>query len=252
MRRKGITYDQVYPAGRSSRPGFEPGQVRRDMGVLARELRCDAVRVTGGDLDRLSIAAGHAAAAGLEVWFSPQPCELGTGQMLALFHDASRPGPPSSRQLARRGGACPWLRAERPCRRFLPGADSDAHLTNLLAPPPELLPSHPTIMARLNDFFARRRSQRPPVLCRAGHLRRRALGNVNWQPLDIVSVDAYRDAANADGYRPQIRLPRCDRGPADRCHGAAAGGGRQCLSAPQPETKQRQIHAPEPEQENLR
>ena len=91
MRRKGITYDTgVFPAGRNSRPGFDSGQVRREMDVIARSLRCDAVRVTGGDLDRLSTAARYAADAGLEVWFSPQPCELAPEQMRVLFNDASR------------------------------------------------------------------------------------------------------------------------------------------------------------------
>lgn len=71
MRSKGITYDTgTFPAGRSSRPDFDPEQVRREMDAIAGELRCDAVRITGGDLKRLSIAGRHAVDAGLEVWLS--------------------------------------------------------------------------------------------------------------------------------------------------------------------------------------
>ena len=34
---------------------------------------------------------------------------------------------------------------------------------------------------------------------------RRRQGRRHWEPFDIISADAYRDAANADDYRAQIR-----------------------------------------------
>ena len=55
------------------------------MRVIARELRCTAVRISGGDPGRLSTAGELAAAEGLEVWFAPFPCELTTDQLAALF-----------------------------------------------------------------------------------------------------------------------------------------------------------------------
>ena len=84
--RIGINYDTgVFPGSRQSRPVFNPEQVAFDMNVIARDLRCAAVRVTGGDLERLTVAANYAADAGLEVWFSPFPCELDADEMLALL-----------------------------------------------------------------------------------------------------------------------------------------------------------------------
>lgn len=206
MRRKGITYDTgVFPAGRNSRPGFDSGQARRDMEVIARDLRCDAVRVTGGDLDRLSVAARHAVDAGLEVWFSPQPCELSPEQMRVLFGDASR----RARDL--RDSSDTEVVLVLGCELsifgagFLPGTDSDARLANLMAPPPELLASYQTIVQRLNEFLAAaaadaRRSFAGPVTYASAPWE-----DIDWQPFDIVSVDAYRDATNAGGYRAQIR-----------------------------------------------
>lgn len=55
------------------------------MQVIAEDLHCTAVRVSGGDPERLSIAARHAAAVGLEMWFSPHPCELTTAQMQPYY-----------------------------------------------------------------------------------------------------------------------------------------------------------------------
>jgi hypothetical protein len=57
MRGKGINYDTGFsPGGRNSREDFDAGIVRREMHVIARELHCTAVRVSGGDPGRLSIA----------------------------------------------------------------------------------------------------------------------------------------------------------------------------------------------------
>lgn len=74
MRALGINYDTGFTsAGTTTHEPFDPAAVRREMRVIRDELHCDAVRVTGGDLDRLETAARHAAEAGLEVWYSPSP-----------------------------------------------------------------------------------------------------------------------------------------------------------------------------------
>jgi hypothetical protein len=65
MRGKGINYDTGFsPGGRLSREDFDAGLVRREMQVIASELRCTAVRITGGEPERLSVAGELAAAAG--------------------------------------------------------------------------------------------------------------------------------------------------------------------------------------------
>ncbi|MGI5286329.1 hypothetical protein ACQEVF_23725 [Nonomuraea polychroma] len=80
MRGKGIAYDTGFiNAGVSTREHFDPDVVRREMRVIRDDLHCTAVRITGGDPDRLEIAARHAADAGLEVWYSPFTCGLTPG-----------------------------------------------------------------------------------------------------------------------------------------------------------------------------
>ena len=72
MRGKGINYDTgFYPGGENSREHFDADVVRREMGVIARELHCTAVRISGGEPARLSVAGELAAAEGLEVWIAP-------------------------------------------------------------------------------------------------------------------------------------------------------------------------------------
>ena len=90
MRGKGINYDTGFsPGGRNSREHFDAGTVRAEMRVIARELRCTAVRISGGDPGRLSTAGELAAAEGLEVWFAPFPSELTTDQLAPLFADCA-------------------------------------------------------------------------------------------------------------------------------------------------------------------
>jgi hypothetical protein len=70
------------------------------MQIIAADLHCTAVRISGGEPERLSVAGEHAAAAGLEVWFAPFPCEMTAEQMLPYFDDCAERA-----EDLRRGGA---------------------------------------------------------------------------------------------------------------------------------------------------
>ncbi|MET7335003.1 hypothetical protein [Nonomuraea sp. NPDC005650] len=55
---KGVQYDTgTFPNGDSSRSLFDPATVAREMRIIADDLHCNAVRITGGDPERLTIAA---------------------------------------------------------------------------------------------------------------------------------------------------------------------------------------------------
>lgn len=72
MRVKGINYDTGFiNKGMSSRELFDTAVVIRELQIIRDDLHCNGVRITGGDVERLEIAARIAAEAGLEVWFSP-------------------------------------------------------------------------------------------------------------------------------------------------------------------------------------
>jgi hypothetical protein len=117
MRGKGINYDTGFsPGGRLSREDFDADVVRREMQVIASELRCTAVRITGGEPERLSMAGELAAAAGLEVWFSPFPCELTTGQLAPLLADCA-----DRAEHLRRSGSRSRGRTTRSCCRWRAG-----------------------------------------------------------------------------------------------------------------------------------
>ena len=91
MRAKGMTYDTGF-VGRAgnSREGFDPHLVRRELAIIRDDLHCNAVQITGGDPERLELAARHAAELGLEVWFSPYPIDLTIAEILTLFADCAQ------------------------------------------------------------------------------------------------------------------------------------------------------------------
>src|SRR5215831_17543999 len=100
MRTKGINYDTGFiNGGTSTHEPFDPEVVRRDMRVIHDDLHCTAVRITGGDPDRLEIAAALAADAGLEVWFCPFTNGLTQDALLALLADCAE----RAERLRRRG-----------------------------------------------------------------------------------------------------------------------------------------------------
>jgi hypothetical protein len=58
MRGKGVCYDTgFFNRGVSTHEPFDPEVVERELRIIREDLHCTAVRLTGGDLERLKIAA---------------------------------------------------------------------------------------------------------------------------------------------------------------------------------------------------
>ena len=179
MRGKGINYDTgFYPGGVSSREQFDAGIVRREMQVIADDLHCTAVRVAGGDPARLSVAGELAAAAGLEVWFAPFPCELTAAELTPLLAE---------------------------CAGFLPGGTVYERIARLQAGGEQLYSAFAALPGKLNDFLA---ATAKDARDRFGGPLSYASGMwepVDWTPFDVGGVVAYRDADNADRFRLELR-----------------------------------------------
>jgi hypothetical protein len=198
MRGKGINYDTGFsPAGHLSRPVFDPGQVEREMRVIAEDLHCTAVRISGGDPERLSVAARLAAAAGLEVWFAPFPCELSPEENLALLADCA--------------GRAERLRETGAEVVFVAGCELSLFGTGFV--PGEIFMDRIQNLGRA-DFRALNARLSEYLATVVKEVRGRFSGKVtyaagpwefiDWTPFDIVSVDGYRDAGNRDRFAGEI------------------------------------------------
>ncbi|MEU7024090.1 hypothetical protein ABZ990_26010 [Streptomyces sp. NPDC046203] len=205
MRARGINYDTGFLPGRElSRTAFTPRAVRHDMAVIARELHCDAVRVSGREPERLSIAARCAAEAGLEVWFAPFPVDLPEDDLLPFFAECARRA-----ETVRRSGAevvfVAGCEMSAFCRGFLPGDTYGDRLRTMASADLEWWRGLGPVRERLDSLLAR------VVATVRAHFGGRVTyaaapwESVDWTPFDLVGVDTYRSAHNADTFRSEIR-----------------------------------------------
>ncbi|WP_067536496.1 hypothetical protein [Nocardia crassostreae] len=189
MRARGITYDTGFaPGGRSSRTDFDSEVVRRELCIIAEDLHCDAVRITGDDPERLTIAARHAVDAGLEVWFSPFPCELTAAEMVPYFADCAGRAAAVGAEVFVAG--CEFSLF---ATGFLPGDDTFSRIASFTSGDPAaaagLLDTNARINAALADIVAEVRK-------RFGGKVTYAAGTweaIDWTPFDIIGIDAYGD-----------------------------------------------------------
>jgi hypothetical protein len=198
VRAKGISYDTGFVnAGVQTKEHFDLAQVTKDLETIKDDLHCNAVRVIGGDPERLEATAAAAVELGLEVWFSPYPLEETQDTMLALFADCAR----RAEKLRQRGGEIVFVTGAEislMCKGFIPGD---------------------TMPERIQYMFQRRGGGAEQVNEFLGkavglvreHFRGRVTyaaippDQVDWTPFDIVSLDLYRSAQIADQYAGAVR-----------------------------------------------
>jgi hypothetical protein len=198
VRARGINYDTGFlPGDKLSRKTFTAGIVRREMAVIADELHCDAVRISGREPDRLVMATREAKAAGLEVWLAPFPIDLDQAGTLEMFEACAKDTPAdvfvTGCELSAFGNG--FIPGETYLDRLQSMATADLAWWTSLGP----------VIERLNSFLAEavetvRRHFDGRVTYAAGPWE-----PVDWQPFDIVGVDAYRAAYNAENFRSELR-----------------------------------------------
>jgi hypothetical protein len=213
MRNYGINYDTGLTAdGDCTRKRFDDAVVQRELQIIASDLHATAVRVSGDDPQRLARAGQHALAAGLELWFSPVPVNLEPGALPGYFARCAS----EAEQLRRAhdGQVVLVLGCEISlwCAGFFPG---DSVLDRIATVTDPDLHRKPDIMAALGSGLERARHTLGDVVHAArvkfaGPVTYAAAPweTVDWDLFDLVSVDAYRDADNAAGYRDALRAFR--------------------------------------------
>jgi hypothetical protein len=183
---------------------FDPQLVERELRIIRDDLHCTAVRVIGGDPERIDFAASIAVDLGLEVWFSPYPLELTAEKTLSLFADCAE----RAERLRRRGGEAVFVTgAELSIMNpgFLPGDTQRERLDLLLHHQDRVRDAIAEVGARVNDFLGKAVAV---VRERFGGKVTYAsvpLDRVDWTPFDFVSVDLYRSAEIADQFTAGVR-----------------------------------------------
>lgn len=200
-----MTYDTGFVRnGGNSWAGFDPAVVERELTIIRDDLHCTAVQITGGDPDRLEIAARHAAELGLEVWFSPYPLELTAEQILDLFTDCAQ----RAERVRRTGAEVVFVTGVELTlmnRGFSTGDTAMDRVGFLFADPDSRNERIREVSARLDEFLreavaaVRRHFHGKLTYCAIPFER------IDWAPFDFVSVELIRSAEVADRFRDGVR-----------------------------------------------
>ncbi len=201
MRAYGVTYDTGFSsAGTTTHEPFDPEVVRRELRIIRDELCCDAVRITGGKLDRLEIAARHAASAGLQVWYCPFTNALSQDELRDFLLDSAE----RAERIRQDGAQVVFVTGSEISLftdGFLPG-----HTPQERVGAARIGSALSDVPTRINGFLA---EVVTGVRARFGGRISYAslpLERVDWTPFDIIASDAaYRNASNAASLPDNLR-----------------------------------------------
>lgn len=207
--RKGINYDVgTFTRGNdvSSRDSFQPAIVQREMEIIKNDLHCNAIRISGQDIGRLTIAAEYALQQGLEVWFSPAFVDANQQETLVYLAECAK--------------AAEKLRILSHQIIFVVGCELTFFMKGLV--------EGDTSFERINTFMKPWRLLKSTILRgpfnrglnsfltkAATSIREHFHGQltyasgpwetIDWTLFDLVGVDYYREAMNKNSYREKLR-----------------------------------------------
>src|SRR5579872_6547843 len=206
MRIKGITYDTGFiNSGVSTKESFEPNVVKREMHIIKNDLYCNAVRITGGDADRLEITAQLAAGEGLEVWYSAVTCGLTMDELMRFLVDCAE----RAEGIRSKGSEVVFLTGSEISlfnKGFFEGETLGERL-ELIKDLAKLREQIPQVRSRIKEFLAKTvqlvREKFNGKISYASI----PLEAVDWSLFDFVATDAgHRSAEVAPYFQQGIRI----------------------------------------------
>jgi hypothetical protein len=200
--RRGVCYDVGRSfGGPSTRPRLNMRVVRRELQIIRDALHCNAVRICGTDLGRVTRAAEHALSLNLETWLCPELFEHDQPTTQQYIARAAR----SAEALRRRWPGRVVLSIGTELTLFMHGILEGAHFTERITAPTfwEQI-SAQAHAAPLNTFLARastaaRRTFKGPLTYASAPLE-----PVDWSIFDIACLDLYRDETNRTRFGGEL------------------------------------------------
>lgn len=199
MNRRGVCYDVGrVMLGQNWRPEFSPEETRRELQIIRDDLRCNAVRLCGQDLERLALAGSDALDMGLEVWLSPELWDRSPGETLDYIAMAAE----RAEELHRHRPGQIVLSVGSEATLFMAGIVEGRSVFERL--------QHPQFWERiragehngaLNSFLAEAAERTRKVFHGPITYASVPLEAVDWSRFDFVSVDLYRDARIRDAFK---------------------------------------------------
>jgi hypothetical protein len=207
MRWKGINYcigTEFVPGTVSTRPEFDRHVVRREIEIIRTDLHCNAIRISGRDVERLSYAGECALDAGLSVWLSPALINASAQDTITYLVEAA-----TAAERLRSGGRDVVFVCGCEHTLFMNGIVDGATFLERIARFEDrafwIQGGVDRMRTGINAFFA---ELVPAVREQFGGLLTYASGPwepIDWTPFDIVGIDHYRSARNKATYADELR-----------------------------------------------
>src|SRR6266699_2215237 len=202
MKHKGINYDVGdVIEGFPMRPTFDAEVVHRELEIIKNDLHCNAVKICGLALDRLTTAAEDALKQGLEVWLAPRMFEKSEQETFDYIVECAT--------------AAETLRKTWPQVVFVLGCELTLFMQGIVEGNNlfERM-GNPTFWENikagmhnqpLNAFLAGANEAVRQVFRGEVTYSSAPLETVNWSLFDFVGVDMYREARIKDSYGALIK-----------------------------------------------
>jgi len=205
MKRKGINYDVGIEFHQEylSRPVFDAAIMHRELEIIKNDLHCNAIRISGTDIDRLIITAEDALKQGLEVWLSPHLQNKDEQETLAYTVKCAAEAEKLRKQWPQLifilGCELTWFMGG-----ILPGKDFRERLGNPLAMwwRLKVLGTH---NEPLNAFLTKANAAVREVFHGEVTYASAPIEAVDWSLFDFVCLDYYRAKQNRDSYSQRLQ-----------------------------------------------
>jgi hypothetical protein len=208
VNRRGVTYDTgiVFSGRRGggipTRPKLDLATAERELQIARDDLRCNAVRLIGRDVDRLVQVAERALALGLEVWLSPAMWGRSPDETLQYDVSAAERAEELRRQYPDRLVLVLGSELTIFMHGIVPGNDFGKRTREAFT---RMKAGDHGANDRLNDFLGRASTAVRGVY--QGPLTYASLiwEDVDWDRFDLIGVDHYRDARIKDRYADMLQ-----------------------------------------------
>jgi hypothetical protein len=219
MKLKGVCYDAGSVMWFNWRPEFDPRTVAREIEIIKKDLHCNAIRITGLDINRLLVATEIALKQGLEVWLSPTMWDKKQDQTLAYVESVAE----SAEKLRREYPESLVLVVGGELTLFMSGVVEGRNVTQRMTNLMKKFRGEKQTIEQADASHAISRLKASDhnrilgdFLAKASNSVRRAFGgkiayaslmweSVDWNLFDYVGVDAYRNEKIKDQYVDMLK-----------------------------------------------
>jgi hypothetical protein len=203
MRIKGVNYDVGTVMGVNWRPDYDPEVVDRELAIIANDLRCNAVGISGKDIGRVLLTAEAAITHGLEAWLNPSDwSDKPPAATLAYIMEAARAAQP--------------LHERHPGKVVLSIGSEFTLFMQGIIPGKTLRQRAMTVRKTdvvktgqhnqpLNDFLTKAVAEVRKVFTGPVMYRSLAWEHVDWSNFEIIGVDHYWAETIRDRYVDMVK-----------------------------------------------